>query len=52
MPVKRYIEDKDFGRITLSTRRGARRITMRIKPEGLFLTVPPYTKTEKVAEVL
>lgn len=52
MPVKRYIEDKDFGRIVVGTRRGARNITMRVKPEGLFVTVAPYTKKERVLEVL
>ncbi len=52
MSVKRYIEDKDFGRIVVSTRRGARNITMRVKPEGLFVTVSPYTKTERILEVL
>ena len=52
MSAKRYIEDKDFGRITLSSRRGARNITMRVKPEGLLVTVPPYTKTEKALQIV
>lgn len=52
MPIKRYIEDKDFGRIMLTSRRGARNITIRVKPEGLLVTMPPYTKAEKVVQVL
>lgn len=52
MPIRRYIEDKDFGRIALTTRRGARNITMRVKPEGLQVTVPPYTKVGRVMEVI
>ena len=52
MSVKRYIEDKDFGRIALTVRRGARNITMRVKPEGLLVTVPPRTRVERVVEVI
>ena len=48
MSTKRIIEDKDFHRIVIATRRGARNITMRVKPDGLYLTVPPYSKTDKV----
>lgn len=52
MSAKRYIEDKDFGRITLALRRGMRNITVRVKPEGLQVTVPPYTKIERVLQVI
>ena len=38
MSTKRIIEDKDFHRIVIATRRGARNITMRVKPDGLYLT--------------
>lgn len=52
MSSKRYIEDKDFGRIVVASRRGACRITVRIKPEGLSVTAPPYTKMEKVLQTV
>mgnify|MGYP003372182282 FL=1 len=52
MSTKRIIEDKDFCRIVIATRRGARNITMRVKPDGLYLTVPPYSKTDKVLSTL
>lgn len=52
MSTKRIIEDKDFQRIVIATRRGARNITMRVKPDGLHLTVPPYSKTSSVMEAL
>lgn len=52
MPTKRIIPDPDFGRIIIQTRRSARNVTMRAKPDGLHLTVPLYSKTEKVLEVL
>ena len=35
MSTKRIIEDKDFHRIVIATRRGARNITMRVKPDTL-----------------
>lgn len=52
MSTKRIIEDKDFRRIVIATRRGAKNITMRVKPDGLYLTVPPYSKTDKVLSTL
>lgn len=52
MSTKRVIEDKDFRRIVIATRRGARNITMRVKPDGLYLTVPPYSKTDRVLSTL
>ena len=38
MPTQRIIPDEDFGKIILRTRRGARNVTMRVKPDGLYLT--------------
>lgn len=52
MSTKRIIEDKDFRRIVISTRRGARNITMHVKSDGLCLTVPPYSKTDKILAVV
>lgn len=52
MATKRVLSDPDFGRIVLRSRRLARNITMRVKPDGLYVTVPPYSKTDKVLSVL
>lgn len=52
MATKRIISDPDFGHIILRSRRLARNITMRVKPDGLYVTVPPYSKTDKVLAVL
>lgn len=52
MSTKRIIDDKDFQRIVIATRRGAKNITMRVKPDGLYLTVPPYSKTDRVMTTL
>lgn len=52
MATRRIIKDKDFGQIVIGTRRTARNITMRVKPDGLYVIVPPYSKTEKVLETL
>ena len=52
MATKRIISDEDFGKIIIRTRRLARNISMRVKPDGLYLTVPPYSKTERVMEVV
>ena len=52
MATKRIIADDDFGQVVLRSRRGARNITMRVKPDGLYLTVPPRSRTEAVLEAL
>lgn len=52
MATKRIISDKEFGKIIIRTHRLARNISMRVKPDGLYLTVPPYSKTEYVMEVI
>lgn len=52
MASKRLVADNDFGQIIIHTRRGARNITMRVKPDGLHLTVPPRSLLKKVLEVL
>lgn len=52
MSTKRIIPDEDFGRIILRTRRGARNVTMRVKPDGLYLTVPLRSKTDAVLDIL
>ena len=48
MATKRTIPDQDFGQIIIRTRITARNISMRTKPDGLHVTVPPYSQTSKV----
>ena len=52
MPTQRVLFDQEFGRIIIRTNRAARNVTMRVKADGLHLTVPPYSKTEKVLAVV
>lgn len=52
MATKRVLADKDFGRIIVRTHRLARHMTVRVKPDGLHVTVPPYSLTGKVVEVV
>lgn len=52
MCAKRIVADDDFGQIILHTRRGARNVTMRVKPDGLYLTVPPRSQLKRILEVL
>ena len=52
MVSQRILADKDFGRIVIRTRKTARNISMRVKPEGLYLVVPPFSRTDKVLEAL
>ena len=52
MATKRIIPDDDFGKIVIGTRINARNISMRIKKDGLYVTVPPFTKTERIMQVI
>lgn len=52
MATKRIIPDKDFGQIILHSRINARNVSMRIKPDGLHVTVPPYSQAAKVLAVV
>lgn len=52
MTTKRILPDKDFDRIIVRTHRAARNITMRVKSDGLHVTVPPYSLSSKVLEVV
>ena len=52
MPTQRTLTDPDFGKIIIRTNRRARNVTMRVKSDGLHLTVPPYSKTEQILEIL
>lgn len=50
MASKRLVADNDFGQIIIHTRRGARNITMRVKPDGLHLTVPPRSLLKRYSK--
>lgn len=52
MATKRILSDKDFERIIVRTHKLARNVTMRVKPDGLHVTVPPYSLSSKVLEVV
>lgn len=52
MATKRVIADKDFGQIIIRTRSTARNISLRIKTDGLHVTVPPYCLTSKIMSVV
>ena len=52
MATKRVIPDADFGQIIIRTRITARNISMRTKPDGLHVTVPPRCLTSKVLAVI
>ena len=52
MATKRIIADQDFEQLIIRTHRGMRNVTMRVKPDGLYLTVPPFSKTAEVLKIL
>ena len=52
MATKRVVLDKDFGQIIIRTRITARNISMRTKPDGLHVTVPPRCLTSRIMAVI
>ena len=52
MATKRVVPDKDFGQIIIRTRITARNISMRTKPDGLHVTVPPRCLTSRIMSVI
>ena len=52
MATKRVVSDKDFGQIIIRTRITARNISMRTKPDGLHVTVPPRCLTSRIMAVI
>lgn len=52
MATKRIIPDNDFGKIVIGTRINAKNISMRVKKDGLYVIVPPFTKTEHIIQVI
>ena len=52
MATKRVVPDEDFGQIIIRTRTTARNISMRTKPDGLHVTVPPRCLTSRIMSVI
>ena len=52
MATKRVVPDEDFGQIIIRTRTTARNISMRTKPDGLHVTVPPRCLTSRVMAII
>ena len=52
MATKRVVPDEDFGQIIIRTRTTARNISMRTKPDGLHVTVPPRCLTSRIMAVI
>ena len=52
MATKRIIPDADFGQIIIHSRINAKNISIRTKPDGLHIIVPPYTLATKVMAVV
>ena len=52
MATKRVVPDQDFGQIIIRTRTTARNISMRTKPDGLHVTVPPRCLTSRIMSVI
>ena len=52
MATKRVVPDQDFGQIIIRTRITARNISMRTKPDGLHVTVPPRCLTSRIMAVI
>ena len=52
MATRRVIADRDFKQIIIRTHRGTKNITMRVKVDGLYVTVPPFSRTDEVLKAL
>lgn len=52
MATKRIIPDPDFGQIIIQSRINARNVSMRTKPDGLHVTVPPFSQSAKVLAII
>ena len=52
MATKRVGPDQDFGQIIIRTHTTARNISMRTKPDGLHVTVPPRCLTSRIMAVI
>lgn len=52
MATKRIISDADFGQIIIHSRINARNVSMRTKPDGLHVTVPPFSQAAKILAII
>ena len=52
MSHNNIISDNDFGIIVVSVRSSARNISMRVKEDGLYVTVPQYTLKSELMKVI
>lgn len=52
MQKKTLIQDKDFGQIVFVLRRNARCVTLRVKPDGLYVTVPVGADSRRVFTII
>lgn len=52
MATKRIIEDPDFGRVIIRSRRNATKISLGIRNNQLVITVPPYAKMSTVIDAI
>lgn len=52
MATRRIVDDPDFGRIIIGSNRRAHNITMRTRPDGLHVTVPPFTRLSDALRVV
>lgn len=52
MATKRIVTDRDFGLIIIRSHRRARNITVRIKDDGLHITVPPRCTTAEILKAV
>lgn len=52
MASKRVLSDDEFGKIVIHSRRLAKNITMRVRPDGLHISAPYRCKTEKILEAV
>ena len=52
MATKRILPDADFGRIVVRSHLRARNITLRPKVDGLYVTVPPFTRLDTVVRTV
>lgn len=52
MCSKRIIKDDDFGIIVVRSRMNARNVSMRVKKDGLYVTVPPRFRSDRLMSVL
>lgn len=52
MSVQKILQDADFGQVVISTRKGMRQIVMRIKPEGLYVNAPYFTRLSEIMNIV